>query len=367
MSTHKGSKFDVAIVGGGFYGCILALYLRNYHKNVILIEKENDLLTKASYNNQARVHNGYHYPRSFLTALRSHLNYSQFISDYKNSIYDKFLMVYAIASHNSKITSQRFKKFCEQIGSPIKPAPFNLKKWFNPKLVEEVFVVEEVAFDAARLRDSLKEKLEKAKVKILYQSEVIKISKAPLDQIAVYLKNGGKIISHRVFNCTYSRINQILKNSNLPLLPLKHEMTEMPLIKMPKELKKFGLIILDGPFFSTMPFPDKKMHSLHHVRYTPHYSWTDGDSYKRDYSKLWQFPKNSNFLYMIKDAQRYIPLLKEVKYIDSLYEVKTVLIQNEIDDGRPILYRKDYGLKNFYVIMGGKIDNIYDIIHELQK
>ena len=65
---------------------------------------------------------------------------------------------------------------------------------------------------------------------------------------------------------------------------------------------------------------------------------------------------------MIRDASLYVPLLKEVKYVNSFYEIKTVLTKNEVDDGRPILFEKHNELNNFYSVLGGKIDNIYDII-----
>ena len=77
--------------------------------------------------------------------------------------------------------------------------------------------------------------------------------------------------------------------------------------------------------------------------------------------------QRSNFAYMLKDAQRFIPSLGAARQVDSLFEIKTVLVQNEMDDGRPILFRKDYGLKNFSVIMGGKIDNIYDILEAFKQ
>ncbi len=96
MSNYKGNRFDVAVIGGGFYGCMLALYFKNIFRNVIILEKEPDLLLKASCNNQARIHNGYHYPRSFITALRSHINYGRFISDFKDCVEDNFQMIYAI-------------------------------------------------------------------------------------------------------------------------------------------------------------------------------------------------------------------------------------------------------------------------------
>ena len=103
-------NYDAIVIGGGFYGCMIALFLKEHFSNVLLLEKEKDLLTKASYNNQARVHNGYHYPLSFLTALRSHLNYERFIKDFQSAITDTHLMTYAVATNTSKVTTNQFLK-----------------------------------------------------------------------------------------------------------------------------------------------------------------------------------------------------------------------------------------------------------------
>lgn len=359
--NDRGSNFDIVVIGGGFYGCMLAIELRKYFSKVLLIEKNNELLTKASYNNQARVHNGYHYPRSFITALRSHRNYQKFISDFKTAIDSTFLMTYAIARNNSKVTSQQFKKLCKQIDAPLNQAPPKIRKLFNEALIEEIFTVDEVVFNAKKVREILQKRLHAAKVKILYKEEVIKIKGDDAGILFLQLKSGKSIASRSIYNCTYSQINTILKNSKLPLIPFKHEFTEMPLVQMPDSLKRFGITIMDGPFFSLLPFPDKKLHTLHHVRYTPHDSWTG--VYEPD-KKL---QKKSNFTFMIKDAQRYLPLLKEVRQRDSLFEVKTVLTSNEGNDRRPILYLKNYGIKNLNIIMGGKIDNVYDVINEINK
>jgi hypothetical protein len=70
----------------------------------------------------------------------------------------------------------------------------------------------------------------------------------------------------------------------------------------------------------------------------------------------------SNVYWMIQDARRYVPSLTTARYVRSLYEIKTILPQNEHNDGRPILFRLDHGLPGHSIVLGGKIDNIYDIV-----
>ena len=67
---------DAVVVGGGFFGCKIAIELRRRgFSHVVLCERESALMRRASYANQARVHNGYHYPRSLVTAERSRRNF----------------------------------------------------------------------------------------------------------------------------------------------------------------------------------------------------------------------------------------------------------------------------------------------------
>jgi hypothetical protein len=103
------------------------------------------------------------------------------------------------------------------------------------------------------------------------------------------------------------------------------------------------------------------------VRYTPHSSWQDDVAYQSPDSRLRGGDIRSNYPYMVRDARRYLPCLAHSRYVDSLFEVKTVLVKNEIDDGRPILFRQHYGMKNLSIVMGGKIDNIYDILLKLSS
>ena len=70
---------------------------------------------------------------------------------------------------------------------------------------------------------------------------------------------------------------------------------------------------------------------------------------------------------MVRDASRYLPLLAKSTYRESLFEVKTTLAKNEYDDGRPILFRESTNAPGLYSVLGGKIDNIYDILEFINE
>src|SRR4051794_249350 len=116
-------RYDVVIIGGGFFGCSLALHLKKPKNKVLVLEKENDIMTHASYNNQARVHGGYHYSRSLLTALRSRVNLGSFMGEYGDVVDSSFEKYYAISRFFSKVSAQHFYLFCKRIGAEIEKAP----------------------------------------------------------------------------------------------------------------------------------------------------------------------------------------------------------------------------------------------------
>ncbi|WP_281650362.1 FAD-dependent oxidoreductase [Helicobacter bilis] len=453
----KLDKYDCIIIGGGFFGAYIALQLKEKYNSILVLEQENDLLLHASLNNQARVHNGYHYPRSLSTAISSRRHFKTFCNEFKTAIKNDFAKYYAIANIGSKTSSTQFYRLFKQFDIFIESVPNHIKAMFNKKLVNDVFLTREYAFDAAILREILKERLESKNIEIATNTQAVCVredrcglyveiqgysaciaisadSKAKESQAdsgnaesmsldsntsnapaevswsdfsgfgakgeGSLLKANDRALSEQsaksaqetmretqklhaplILNCTYAGINHLLQNSHLPPLPLKFEMTEMALVNVPVSLQDISVTIMDGAFFSLMPYPSKDCYTLSHVRYTPHFAWRDFSLESKlkaynlqdsnnpltqatsPYTILQTFKQNatSNFPLMKADARRYMPILESLEYLDSLYEIKTLQIQNEIDDGRPIIFAKDYGLKGFCTIMGGKIDNIYEI------
>jgi hypothetical protein len=113
-----------------------------------------------------------------------------------------------------------------------------------------------------------------------------------------------------------------------------------------------------------MPFPARGLHTLSHVRYTPHLHWSDTKGID-PYQRLTDYKKATRVDRMVRDVGRYMPAVLEAKYVESLLEVKTILVKNEGDDGRPILFEKHSELPGCYSVLGGKIDNIYDVLEKL--
>lgn len=365
-------NFDAVVIGGGFYGSAIAIYLARQRgfQRVALIEKESRLLAHASYNNQARVHNGYHYPRSFTTAFRSRVNLPRFIQDWPQAIQRDFTKLYAIARNNSKVTAKQFKRFCQEIGAKIAPADVKLKQLFDPKLIEDVFLVEEYAFDTLRLAQWAKQELKESGIHVLLETSAKSIQKSAHGGLNLILediaRNFKTIHCTYLFNCTYSGLNQLQGDYPGSHTRLKHEIAEMALIKMPPEMEDLGITVMDGPFFSIMPFPARHLHTLSHVRYTPHFNWEDKQGID-PYQQLDNYDRFSRVDRMMRDVKRYIPAVQKSQYVESLFEVKTVLQKNENDDGRPILFEKYASLPGFYSILGGKIDNIYDALEKIDS
>jgi glycine/D-amino acid oxidase-like deaminating enzyme len=358
-------RYDAVVVGGGIVGCQLALALRRQGAKVVVLERESDLLARASSRNQARVHGGYHYPRSLLTAHRSQVNLSRFVAEYADCVEGGFEHFYAVARRSSKVAVSQFVSFCERIGAPLDAAPDTVQGLFAPALVSSVFRVQEPAFDAVRLRETLRRRLTAARVDLRTDCSAESVEATPLGLLVRAREGADELLlpAQQVFNCTYAGLNDLLLGSDLEPLQLRHELAELALVRLPEPLRELAVTVIDGPFFSAMPYPSAGLHSFSHVRYTPHAAWEGGTSRP----ELLARPPRSRFTHMLQDARRYLPALAGAEHVDSLWEVKTLLPASEVDDSRPFLFKRDHGLPGLTCVLGGKLDNVFDLVDELES
>lgn len=362
---------DAAVIGAGFYGLRIALHLRETMglRRIRVFEREPEVMQRASYANQARVHNGYHYPRSILTAYRSRINFPRFVDEYRPAIVDGFEHIYAVGRLHSKVTAHQFELFCTRIGAVWGTAPKQAAALFDQGRVERAFVVREPAFDSRVLRGLLLDRVERAGgIEIATSDGVTSLARGTRGDVVVRAAS-GEYRAGQVFSAVYSGLNELHRSSGLPPVALQHEVSELALVDVPDELRNRGITVMDGPFFSLMPFPSRGLHTLSHVRFTPRYRWREGaggdDAPTAQRALEAARRGQSGFAAMRADATRYVPALRAARHVDSLREVKTVLTRSELDDSRPILHRRDYGMPNYTCILGGKLDNIYDSLDEI--
>ena len=75
-------KFEKIIIGAGLYGLYSALAAVKRGEKVVVLECDSTPFRRATYINQARVHQGYHYPRSLSTATKSAGYFEKFNRDF---------------------------------------------------------------------------------------------------------------------------------------------------------------------------------------------------------------------------------------------------------------------------------------------
>lgn len=360
---------EVIVIGGGFYGLRIALYLRVQIgvPHVTVLEREGESMTRASLVNQARVHNGYHYPRSILTAFRSRINFPRFVDEYHEAVVDDFAHYYAISSRNSKVNGRQFELFCLRIGAEFEVASSEATGLFDQRSVDGVYSVREYGFDSHILRSLLLDRIgDVGHIDVLTGHEVSGVER--VDGGIRVRASDGDFVASRVINATYSRLNEINRASGLETFELQQEVAEMALVNLPSRLKSSAFTVMDGPFFSMMPYPTRNAHTLSHVRYTPHNRWRDGSlgttSADLDVT-LNRARESSTYRRMRADVLRYLPVFEDAEYVDSIFEVKTVPTRSGDNDSRPILFKSDVGIPGYSCVLGGKLDNIYDVFKEL--
>lgn len=343
------------VLGAGFYGAMAALRLRALGwEEVWLVDEEPGPLRRASWFNQARVHAGFHYPRAFATAWRAQASMDRFRADFPAAVVGGFRHVYAIAARGSKVTAGQFRRFAEAIGASLEPLPRDLRGLFAPGMVEEAFLVEEPALDVAALRAETERRLAAAGVRCRFGIRG-RIAGRGID-----LADGTRIAGDLVVNATYGGLTE----AGVALRAgLRRELTELAAVEVPPALEGLALTVMDGPFWSLMPFPARPgVHTLSHVRWTPRgVVAPDADAE----AALASLAGTSGAEEMRRDAARFCPAVADVRIVGSHMAVKAVLLAREGDDGRPVLFEPSAADPMVVSVLGGKIDTVYDALDAL--
>ena len=142
--------YDKIIIGAGLYGLYSALQCGQRGQRILVLERDPAPFMRATYINQARVHMGYHYPRSISTAIKSARYFERFCQDYRFCLHTAFDQVYATSSQFSWTNAREFKKFCQAV--EIRCVCISPEQYFRPGMCDGAFLTTEYTYDAQMLK-----------------------------------------------------------------------------------------------------------------------------------------------------------------------------------------------------------------------
>lgn len=369
--------YDKVIIGAGLYGLYSALRCGEAGQRVLVLECDDGPFERATYINQARVHMGYHYPRSFSTAAKSAHYFERFCRNYGFCNRTDFNQVYATSAQLSWTNASRFQSFCR--AADIRCDPIEPTRYFRSEVCDGAFLTQEYTYDAQILKKWFMEQISHCpNVEVLFGHRVDEINKAG----NCWRIRAGELQTESPFilNSTYAGVNEIHQLLGFQPFQIKYELCEIILCTVSENFRNLGITVMDGPFFSIMPFGKTGYHSLTSVAFTPH---------ETSYSSVATFPcqertkglcrpgklyncnhcstqPESAWPYMSQLARKFLRPEYEFRYVKSLFSMKPILKASEVDDSRPTVIRKYSDSPTFVSVLSGKINTVFDLDEVLQ-
>lgn len=331
----------IAVIGAGVFGATVAVDCARAGAQVDLYEAKPDLLGGATSHCQARLHAGYHYPRSDSTAIAARDAYPEFAARYPEAVYST--QHHYVIADDSQVNGSDYLAFCDRLKLPY-------------EIVESPYVhhaqvciqVPEAFVNTGILRRLLRRDLAEAGVNMIFNTwtEPDKLPDYDLVIVTTYGQPWNR--------------------------PLRYEICEIAII----ELGRYGeesFVIMDGPFISLDPVPNGHMlygvaHSVHHanVGYKPEIPVHYGSLIDR----LGPVQTSvSRFREMAETAAQTLrsidPYGRNVFiYKGSLFTIRAVLPNVDATDERPTLVERD---GHVISVLSGKICTAVTVAEALVK
>jgi len=316
----------IAIIGGGWVGCHLAYKLRGSH-DVTIYEKNPKLFFETSYNNQNRLHSGFHYARNFKTREMCKETYSQFMEDYGFLTKDVVNNLYCVPNTKSIIDYgtyiQIFKDFKKE------------KSDVTFKDVEGCINTNERYIDFKQAHDFFNNELRNI---VIHE---------PISSIK--LKKLSKEYD-LVINATNNHIKDSHSKNSF------YELTISLLYKKIKETPFDSLTLVDGDFFSIYPYKDD-IFTLTDVEHTPIKKFKTPTKLKEFIQTIDNQFIEKKIKVIEKKVKHYFPdFLSFYEYYSYFTATKSKIVSTS-DERYPVMSKED----NIINCFTGKIQGIYII------
>lgn len=353
----------MAIIGCGAFGAMAALRLAARGVAVTVFERRERPLLGASYNNQNRLHLGFHYPRDDETARQSIRGFERFRREFEPCILGGFPNAYFVASEGSLVTPPQYLAFCTRMGlrfERIDPAAY------DPAVqgVDLGVLTDEVVYDSAILAQLILQRLRAARIEPCFNARVDRLERRGAG-FRLWVEGAPARDFDAVVNCTYAEVNTLTDQLGHPVQAYQYEYTMVPIIEWAHP--PVGVSIMDGAFMTVLPFGRTGAYLLYHVAHSviaehvgPHMppSWRNpADAPARGLDGVCKFEQ-------IRAAcMRFVPALASARLKGFLEGPRMVLANQHRTDTRPSIVRQHE--PGYITAFTGKIDHCVWVADEV--
>ena len=344
IKLKNSQKKTIAVIGAGWFGCYIAYDLINSGYKVKIFEKKNKIFEGASGNNQNRLHQGFHYPRSYKTIKEYKIGYDKFIKTFPNFVKKISKNLYLIANDKKNLIDfDIYKQILKsnKLNFKIEKKNYGLKNHLgiiscNEKLIE---TKKAINFFSKKIKKNIKFNFNVKKI-IMKKDKYI-INKSKYD----YVINCSWQTSYPDKNISYT-----------------YEACLFFIYKC-NEVNHPAITVMDGPFITLYPQDKNKftLYSVNHTRLKKFKNFQDCSEYikKAKNKKL----INETKIKHENQIKKYYPDFdKKFIFYEPVITYRTVIDNANAERSSKILFKNQ-----FINLLSGKIDHIFEIAKEIKK
>ncbi len=366
----------IGIIGAGWYGCHLALTLKEAGHDVEIYEKKHEIFSGISGKFGIRLHQGPHYPRSASTRESCRRGFTRFMNRYPDLVIPHEYSIYGLGARDSdgnppKIDREHFDDVCEESDNcnEIDHEKFGFDGLLSAHDVKEPSIAL-----GKRLRTNFTGYLEKAGIPVHLDFDVTKLESMG-EKVLLGNETSSKEFDKIINASSYQ--THVQKDADFPF---DMEVVYQPclaLVYKDKKAKKrpFSFIVMDGWFPCLMPQidnDDKPVQEERSRKYIlTHGKWTIMGSYDTasEANSILAELSDSFVEDQIKvpsenEMKRFWPAFADKERFEYIGWEGTVLAKLKTkSEFRSALTYEDKG--NVIHIIPGKVSNIFDAEDEV--
>ena len=323
----------IAVMGAGWYGCVIAQSLMEIGHDVHVYDKADELFGGASGANPARLHLGFHYPRSLLTRYASQSNNINFMERFGHFTRGIRTNIYAVAAEDSLVD---FPQYVSTLAGEIdfveiEPDEFGLQNVEGAVLTAERHIL------VNKVRDYFEGCLG--------------------DNLHLGVVEKDVAGADVVVDCTFSAM--------VPDRISRFEPCVTFILDGPWD---WAVTIMDGPFPSVYPWYEDNTVSLTSAKWTP--LSKELTSYDEAVAMLDDFGPDKvskRFDSLINDMARFYPDILEIGYEFREARKAVRAMPRSAADSRLMSVRWDPERNTTIRVIAGKIDAVLDAADQVKE